>query len=211
MGLSTDQLAAIVARSAGANRKDGKSGTGAVLDSGAEMHVSGMIDDFVSVSPYPNVTMSGVDGPVNGGAPCALRGVLKGNNLRIGSAAYYPPLGQERLLSTKLMVADGWEVSLKKANSRIHNARLNLNYAVDVDGRLPRVHFRVYGKTTPFVREETPGAKRPRQEWNADEAEDCETRVLTTKIDYASEYADEDKDEEVPEKLPSAPPRKKKK
>ena len=65
----------------------------AVLDSGAEVNVSGIREDFISASEFPGVSLNGVDGPINDGKPCAYRGVLKRNNLLIGSAAWYPKLG----------------------------------------------------------------------------------------------------------------------
>ena len=84
----------------------------AVLDSGAEVNVSGIREDFISVSEFPDVSLNGVDGPINDGKPCAYRGVLKRNNLHIGSAVWYPKLGNERLISSKWLTNEGWKITL---------------------------------------------------------------------------------------------------
>ena len=55
----------------------------AVLDSGAEVHVSGHQSDFDSLSPKPDIALQGIDGAVGNGNPVAYRGWFKKNNLGI--------------------------------------------------------------------------------------------------------------------------------
>ena len=94
-----------------------------MLDSGAEMTVSGIKSDFVSLSPYPNVSLCGVDGKVDNGKPCAYRGILKRSNLRLATAVYYPKLGEERLISMKKLVEDGWIIEMRDSNSEARNPK----------------------------------------------------------------------------------------
>ena len=102
---------------------DGKPPPFAVLDSGAELNVSGRKEDFHHISTQPTVCLNGIDGQINGGKPVAYMGMFKRNNLGIGKGVWYPNLGHERIISTNYLIKDGWEIFLRKDMSKMKRRR----------------------------------------------------------------------------------------
>ena len=106
LGIKTSEL--VYAAYGHAKRTGDFSSNFAVLDSGAEIHVSGHQSDFDSLSSKPDIALQGIDGAVGNGNPVAYRGWFKKNNLGIAPGVYYPGLGKERITSTTKLVEDGW-------------------------------------------------------------------------------------------------------
>ena len=68
----------------GDSDQNGEKSNLAVLDSGAELNVSGRKEDFHHIATQPTVCLSGIDGQINNGKPVAYVGMFKDNNLGIG-------------------------------------------------------------------------------------------------------------------------------
>ena len=122
----------------------------AVLDSGAEIHVSGHQSDFDSLSSKPDIALQGIDGAVGNGKPVAYRGWFKKNNLCIAPGVYFPGLGNERIISTMKLVDDGWRISLVKPRSHISHKKFKKFLEVDTSSKLPRLEFKIFDRDPPI-------------------------------------------------------------
>ena len=116
-----------------------------ILDSGSSLVISGNIGDFYQIEPVATERIHGVGGRMNGGQPIGHEGLLKPNNLGLETGVYIPDfLPSKRLISTQVLLRDGWEVSLKNDGTSLLRHQIR-NKAIPVwyERGLARFDFRI--------------------------------------------------------------------
>ena len=189
LGMTTAEFESVYTAWSNSKKLDEIIANFAVLDSGAEIHVSGHRDDFNSLSSKPDVALQGIDGAISKGKPIAYRGWLRTNNLGISAGIFYPGLGNERIISTTKLVKDGWNISLGKPRSlMIHKGR-NKMIELDTSGKLPRLRFKILERK-PGITEAplTSGRPPPIHKQIGEE-------LYITKEHVDTKYAGEDEEE----------------
>ena len=160
LGLSMADFKSVYTAWSNSGKVDNFRSKFAVLDSGAEIHVSGHRDDFYSLSAKPDVALQGIDGPIGKGNPIAYRGWFKNNNLGIAAGIFYAGLGNERIISTTKLVKDGWRISLGDPRSTMVHRKRDKILELDTSGKLPRLHFKIHERE-PGVIEPPLNSGRP--------------------------------------------------
>ena len=113
-----------------------------LFDTGSSYTLSGDSQDFQEVDSEPTISITGIDGKVNGGFPIGFLGTLWPNNLGIRRAIFLPSMGStDRIISLDALTSNNWEVylaqSLKYLKKRdtvqkIHRGRDNCPYVWEI-------------------------------------------------------------------------------
>ena len=90
----------------------------------------------------PDVKISAMDGPISEGRPCGYMAEMRPSSLGIKQAVYFPDLDVTRLLSTQLLVRDGWRLELAYGRSRLSHPTRGV-VEVDDSQELPQIEFKI--------------------------------------------------------------------
>ena len=90
----------------------------AMLDTGSCFNLSGSTRDFSYIQKDPTVSITAVDGDVNGGNPCGFVGRFRPNSLGLKYGVFFPLFGEEtRIISGKSLVRINWEIILNDSDT----------------------------------------------------------------------------------------------
>ena len=79
-----------------------------LFDTGSSYTLSGASQDFQEIDSEPTVSITGIDGKVNGGYPIGFLGTLWPNNFGISKATYLPSMGAaDRIISLDGFIFNG--------------------------------------------------------------------------------------------------------